>query len=62
VSDIWDYLDCEKCPHYKLSRGRLTMDPDTSRPDVEICLDGDFGNSWLCKQAKEAVKTHGTEA
>jgi hypothetical protein len=60
--DLWENMDCERCQYYRLIRGKISMDPIKSYPAREVCLDGDFGNRWLCGQAKEALKEHEQEA
>jgi hypothetical protein len=46
--DDWD--DCEDCPYYRRHKGRTSGDPDDCYPDEDECLDGDFGDDYLCER------------
>jgi hypothetical protein len=48
--NIFDYMDCEGCPHCVERAGRTGGDPDDCRPPEFVCNDGDFGGDYPCER------------
>jgi hypothetical protein len=56
MPDIFNWIDCEGCPHYTLRRGRTWGDPDDCYPDEAECFDGDFGNAHPCDRMLSRIE------
>jgi hypothetical protein len=56
MADIFDFMDCEGCPHYKFHAGRTWGDPDSCYPDESECTDGDFGNDYPCERMLSRIE------
>jgi hypothetical protein len=56
MADIFDWIDCEDCPHYEFYEGRTEGDPDSCYPDEAECSDGDFGNDHPCERMLSRIE------
>jgi hypothetical protein len=54
--NIFDFMDCEGCPHYKFHKGGTWGDPDSYYPDESECSDGDFGNDHPCGRVLSRIE------
>ncbi|MDR1073824.1 MAG: hypothetical protein LBL45_09155 [Treponema sp.] len=56
MADIWDFIDCEGCPHYRFRKRRTRGDPDRCCPDEAECSEGDFGDERPCGRTLSRIE------
>lgn len=54
--DIFDFMDCVGCSHYRFYKGRVWGDPYNCYPDEAECVDGDFGSDHPCDRMLSRIE------
>jgi hypothetical protein len=56
MANIFDFMDCEDCSHYKVYKGRTQGDPYNCYPGEAECSDGDFGSYHPCERMLSRIE------